>query len=262
MASRPSDGSTAAPSRRPTAPLPGQDRRRRRLRRRQDDLRRLDLRDRAADHRGRHDQGQRGRRRHRARCRPRRPRPWPWTSAASRLGDDLVLYLFGTPGQDRFWFMWDDLVRGAVGAVVLVDTRRLADCFPAVDYFEEQRHPVRRRASTASTASSPTRSTRCARRSASRRTSRSILTDARDREADQGHPASSSSSTPWPAPAADGSGADSARPAALRARVLTVVIVHWNQPERCLKHGRPRSRARACRVRITVVDNGSSRRRA
>ncbi len=53
------------------------------------------------------------------------------------LGDDLVLYLFGTPGQDRFWFMWDDLVRGAIGAVVLIDTRRLEECFPAVDYFEE-----------------------------------------------------------------------------------------------------------------------------
>ena len=52
------------------------------------------------------------------------------------LDQDLILYLFGTPGQDRFWFMWDDLVRGAIGAVVLVDTRRLADCFPAVDYFE------------------------------------------------------------------------------------------------------------------------------
>ena len=48
----------------------------------------------------------------------------------------MVLYLFGTPGQDRFWFLWDELVRGAVGAVVLVDTRRLDDCFPAVDYFE------------------------------------------------------------------------------------------------------------------------------
>jgi uncharacterized protein len=57
------------------------------------------------------------------------------------LGDDLVLYLFGTPGQDRFWFMWDDLVRGAIGAVVLIDTRRLEECFPAVDYFEEQRIP-------------------------------------------------------------------------------------------------------------------------
>ncbi|WP_431036751.1 GTP-binding protein [Streptomyces sp. P6-2-1] len=52
------------------------------------------------------------------------------------LDDDLVLYLFGTPGQQRFWFMWDDIVRGAVGAVVLADTRRLGDCFPALDYFE------------------------------------------------------------------------------------------------------------------------------
>ncbi|GAA3043392.1 ATP/GTP-binding protein [Streptomyces olivoverticillatus] len=57
------------------------------------------------------------------------------------LDDDLILYLFGTPGQDRFWFMWDDLVRGAIGAVVLVDTRRLADCFPAVDYFENSGLP-------------------------------------------------------------------------------------------------------------------------
>src|SRR6266540_355054 len=48
------------------------------------------------------------------------------------LDRDLILYLFGTPGQDRFWFMWDDLVRGAIGAVVLVDTRRLGDCFAAV----------------------------------------------------------------------------------------------------------------------------------
>ncbi|MEU9138264.1 ATP/GTP-binding protein [Streptomyces sp. NPDC048404] len=52
------------------------------------------------------------------------------------LDEDLVLYLFGTPGQQRFWFMWDDLVRGAIGAVVLADTRRLSDCFPALDYFE------------------------------------------------------------------------------------------------------------------------------
>ncbi|GCD43041.1 GTP-binding protein [Streptomyces paromomycinus] len=52
------------------------------------------------------------------------------------LDSDLVLYLFGTPGQQRFWFMWDDLVRGAIGAVVMADTRRLDDCFPALDYFE------------------------------------------------------------------------------------------------------------------------------
>ncbi|KOG66729.1 ATP-binding protein [Streptomyces griseoflavus] len=52
------------------------------------------------------------------------------------LDSDLVLYLFGTPGQQRFWFMWDDLVRGAIGAIVMADTRRLDDCFPALDYFE------------------------------------------------------------------------------------------------------------------------------
>ena len=52
------------------------------------------------------------------------------------ISDELVLYLFGTPGQDRFGFMWDDLVEGALGAVVLVDTRRLDDCYYAVDYFE------------------------------------------------------------------------------------------------------------------------------
>jgi signal recognition particle receptor subunit beta len=57
------------------------------------------------------------------------------------LDSDLVLYLFGTPGQDRFWFMWDDLCRGAIGAVVLVDTRRLEDCFAAVDYFEQRALP-------------------------------------------------------------------------------------------------------------------------
>ncbi len=57
------------------------------------------------------------------------------------LGEDLVLYLFGTPGQRRFWFMWDDLVRGAIGAIVLVDTRRLQDSFAAVDFFEARGIP-------------------------------------------------------------------------------------------------------------------------
>jgi len=57
------------------------------------------------------------------------------------IRDGLVLYLFGTPGQDRFWFMWDELSFGALGAVVLADTRRLADCFPAVDYFENRGLP-------------------------------------------------------------------------------------------------------------------------
>ncbi|MEO3975776.1 ATP/GTP-binding protein [Streptomyces sp. CAU 1734] len=57
------------------------------------------------------------------------------------LDEDLVLYVFGTPGQQRFWFMWDDLARGAIGAVVLADTRRLSDCFPALDYFESSGLP-------------------------------------------------------------------------------------------------------------------------
>ncbi len=57
------------------------------------------------------------------------------------LDSELILYLFGTPGQHRFWFMWDDLVRGAIGAVVLVDTRRLADCFAAIDFFEDRGMP-------------------------------------------------------------------------------------------------------------------------
>lgn len=53
----------------------------------------------------------------------------------------LAVYLFGTPGQDRFWFMWDDLAYGALGAVVMADTRRLVDCFPSVDYFERRGLP-------------------------------------------------------------------------------------------------------------------------
>lgn len=57
------------------------------------------------------------------------------------VDDELVMYLFGTPGQDRFGFMWDDLCAGALGAIVLADTRRLADCFGAVDYFEQRRTP-------------------------------------------------------------------------------------------------------------------------
>ena len=57
------------------------------------------------------------------------------------LAEDLVLYLFGTPGQRRFWFMWDDLVRGAIGAIILVDVRRLTDSFAAVDFFEARRLP-------------------------------------------------------------------------------------------------------------------------
>jgi signal recognition particle receptor subunit beta len=54
------------------------------------------------------------------------------------LSPQIVLYLFGTPGQDRFWFMWDELSAGALGAIVLADTRRLQACFPAVDFFEDR----------------------------------------------------------------------------------------------------------------------------
>jgi uncharacterized protein len=57
------------------------------------------------------------------------------------IHDDLVVYLFGTPGQQRFWFMWDDLAFGALGAVVIADERRLADCFASVDYFESSGIP-------------------------------------------------------------------------------------------------------------------------
>jgi signal recognition particle receptor subunit beta len=58
------------------------------------------------------------------------------------LDESLLLYLFGTPGQDRFSFLWDDLVDGALGAVILLDTRRIEDCFPALDYFEERDTPL------------------------------------------------------------------------------------------------------------------------
>lgn len=57
------------------------------------------------------------------------------------ISADLVVYLFGTPGQKRFWFMWDELAYGSLGAVVMADTRRLADCFPSIDYFERNGMP-------------------------------------------------------------------------------------------------------------------------
>ncbi|MGI8335406.1 GTP-binding protein [Actinomadura scrupuli] len=57
------------------------------------------------------------------------------------IREEFVLYLFGTPGQERFWFMWDEVALGSLGAVVLADTRRLADCFPSVDYFERNGTP-------------------------------------------------------------------------------------------------------------------------
>jgi uncharacterized protein len=57
------------------------------------------------------------------------------------VDEQLILYLFGTPGQDRFWFMWDELARGAVGGIVLVDLRRIDDSFPAIDFFEDRGLP-------------------------------------------------------------------------------------------------------------------------
>jgi signal recognition particle receptor subunit beta len=57
------------------------------------------------------------------------------------IDKSIVLYVFGTPGQDRFGFMWDDLVKGALGALVLVDLRRIDDCYPAIDYFEQREIP-------------------------------------------------------------------------------------------------------------------------
>src|ERR1700678_3420377 len=57
------------------------------------------------------------------------------------FASQLVLYLFGTPGQERFWFMWDDLSVGAIGAVIMADTRRIADCFASIDYFERSGTP-------------------------------------------------------------------------------------------------------------------------
>jgi signal recognition particle receptor subunit beta len=67
------------------------------------------------------------------------------------IAADLIVYLFGTPGQTRFWFMWDELNRGAIGAIVLVDTRRVADCFSSIDFFESRNVPVRGRGERRST---------------------------------------------------------------------------------------------------------------
>jgi hypothetical protein len=58
-----------------------------------------------------------------------------------RTLDGITLYLFGTPGQDRFWYMWEDMVRGAIGAIVLADTRRLPDCFASLDFFDSRGVP-------------------------------------------------------------------------------------------------------------------------
>ncbi len=98
------------------------------------------------------------------------------------LREDLVLYLFGTPGQERFWFVWDELSEGALGAVVLVDTRRLEDCFAAVDYFERRSIPFVVAVSTASKGPPVTPPSPSARLSTWTATYPSCCADARDRE--------------------------------------------------------------------------------
>ena len=98
------------------------------------------------------------------------------------LAEDLVLYLFGTPGQRRFWFMWDDLVRGAIGAIILVDIRRLEDSFAAVDFFEAPQPAVPDRGQRVRRRAKVSRRTRCARRWRCRDSIPVITVDARDRE--------------------------------------------------------------------------------
>ena len=114
----------------------------------------------------------------------------PTTTVAMDFGritvdGSLILYLFGTPGQARFWFMWDELARGSVGAVVLVDLRRVDDCFPAIDYFENRRMPFvvavnRFPGSTSTTPRPSARRWRCA------RTCPVVWMDARDVGAEPG----------------------------------------------------------------------------
>ena len=93
-----------------------------------------------------------------------------------------MLYLFGTPGQERFWFMWDELSIGALGAVVLADTRRLADCFAAIDYFEQQRDAVHRRGQLLRRRAAVRRRMTSGSRSTSSPGVPIVLCDARDRD--------------------------------------------------------------------------------
>ena len=98
------------------------------------------------------------------------------------VDETLVMYLFGTPGQERFGFMWDDICTGALGAVVLVDTRRIDQCFPAIDYFEAKQHPLRRRRQRLRGRAPLRASTRSARPSASATHVPVIECDARAKE--------------------------------------------------------------------------------
>jgi hypothetical protein len=89
------------------------------------------------------------------------------------IDESIILYMFGTPGQDRFGFMWNDLADGALGGIVLVDPSRLDDCFVAARLLRQDRAPVRRRGETTSPAAPSSRSTRCGTRSTWTATSRS-----------------------------------------------------------------------------------------
>ena len=164
------------------------------------------------------------------------------------LDSGLVLYLFGTPGQSRFRFAWDEVTRGAIGAVILVDSRRIDDAFPSVDFCEAPRHPVRDRGQplrrgTWPTSSRPSASAGAARRRAGARHRRPLPCRR------QGHPHRPR------APRI-------ARPSTyLRHQdggVLPVVILHWNRPERCVGTvERFLAQDVPGGVRVVVVDNGS-----
>ena len=133
-AMRPTGGGRPPPPR-------DQDPARGRVRRRQDDAGRRGQRDQAAAHRGAADRERRADVDSTAGVERKTTTTVAMDFGRITLREDLVLYLFGTPGQERFWFMWDELALGALGAVVLADTRRLADCFPAIDYFERRDIP-------------------------------------------------------------------------------------------------------------------------
>ena len=158
-----------------------EDRRRRRLRGRQDHVRRHDLRDRAVDDRGRHHRREPRHRLRRRGAAPRPAPPSPWTSAGSRSGPTWSSTCSARRARTASWFLWDELVRGAVGGIVLVDTRRIEDCFPAVDYFEHLGipfvvavQPVQRRVPRTTRA-------RCARRCSVPANVPVVLCDARNR---------------------------------------------------------------------------------
>ena len=139
MASAPSDhASDAAPDR-------AQDPHRGRVRRRQDDAGQRHQRGPPAAHRGAAEHREHRRATTCAGLPDKKTTTVALDFGRITISDSLVLYLFGVPGQERFWFMWDELAYGALGAVVLADVRRLDDCFPSVNYFETRDAAVHRR---------------------------------------------------------------------------------------------------------------------